>query len=52
MSDAKPIKLVITTPEFFAAAPKKMTVEENAGAGRTYFLKDGRIVAVGEEVRR
>lgn len=40
------IRLVITTPEFFAASPKKLAVEENAGTGRVYFLLRGRIVAV------
>ena len=45
------IKFVITTPEFFAADPKKLVVEENHGTGRTYFLdRKGRILAVGQPV--
>lgn len=43
----QPIKLVLTSPEFFSTPPKKMVVEENEGAGRTYILKADRIVAVG-----
>lgn len=42
-----PIKIEIADPEFFSMPPKKLTVEENPGTGRTYFLKAGRIVAVG-----
>lgn len=44
----KPIKLVITTPAFFATPLKKLVVEECPNANRTYFLKAGRIVAVGQ----
>lgn len=41
------LRLIIKTPEFFATPPKKLTVEENRGCGRTYFLdKRGRILAV------
>jgi hypothetical protein len=42
-----PIRLELFAPEFFATPPKKLIVEENEGAGRTYFLARGRIVAVG-----
>lgn len=47
---AKPIKLVLTTPEFFAANPKKLRVEECPVINRTYFLKANRIVAVGQPI--
>lgn len=42
-----PIKIEIAAPEFFSTPPKKLVVEDNAGTGRTYILKAGRIVAVG-----
>lgn len=44
MSDTA-IRFDIKTPEFFAADPKKLKVEETAG--RIYFLLKNRIVAVG-----
>lgn len=47
MTQAQPIKLIIKSPEFFSTPPKKITVEENAGTGRTYFLRGDRILAVG-----
>lgn len=40
------VRIEVATPAFFADV-KKLTVEENRGTGRTYFLdKKGRIVAV------
>lgn len=47
MTQAQPIKLIIKSSEFFSTPPKKITVEENAGTGRTYFLRGDRILAVG-----
>jgi hypothetical protein len=44
---AAPLKLIITTPEFFSTPPKNLVVEDNEIANRTYFLKGDRIVAVG-----
>jgi hypothetical protein len=44
MSEA--LHLIIKSEEFFATPLKKLAVEENRGAGRTYFLKGERIVAV------
>ena len=46
--DAEPIKLILTTPEFFQTPFKKLVVETNPVANRTYFLdKRGQILAVG-----
>lgn len=41
------VKIEVAAPEFFSTNPKRLAVEDNAGTGRTYFLKAGRIVAVG-----
>lgn len=46
---ANPIKLLITTEEFFATPLKKLSVEDVPATGRTYFLKRGRIVAVATQ---
>jgi hypothetical protein len=46
MNAVTPIRMLITTPVFFATPLKKLRVEENAGTGRTYFLKGAAIVAV------
>jgi hypothetical protein len=43
-----PVKLIMFVREFFFIPQKKIVVESNAGAGRTYFLYRDRIVAVGE----
>ncbi len=40
------LKFEITTPEFFATPLKKLAIEDAANIGRTYFLKNDRIVAV------
>lgn len=45
---AAPVRLVLKTPEFFAADPKKLRVEEDPVTDRIYFLKKDRIVAVAE----
>lgn len=42
------MKLIITTPDFFQANPKKLAIDEQPNTGRIYFLKGGRIVAVAE----
>jgi hypothetical protein len=42
------VKLEVAAPEFFATPPKKLAVEENAGTGRVYVLKGGRIVAIAK----
>lgn len=42
----RPVRIEVQSPEFFTTPLKKIEVEENAGTGRTYFLKAGRIVAV------
>lgn len=44
----EPVRMLITTPEFFATPPKKLTVEEDANVNRTYFVAADKIVAVGE----
>jgi hypothetical protein len=46
LGPAKPVRLILAAPEFFAANPKKLTVEDNDGTGRIYFLKRDRILAV------
>ena len=45
----KPIRMEVISADFWDISPRKMTVEENAGTGRTYFLdKRGRLLAVGK----
>jgi hypothetical protein len=39
-------RLEFAAPEFFAANPKRLKIED-AGTGRIWFLLKGRIVAVG-----
>lgn len=44
------IKIEVSAPTFFANV-KRLTVEENRGTGRLYFIdKSGRIVAVGRPI--
>lgn len=40
------LKIEFATPGFFAIPLKQVTVEDMPGAGRTYFVHRGRIVAV------
>lgn len=47
MTAVAPVRIEVASPEFFSTKPEKLAVEENAGTGRTYFLKAGKIVAVG-----
>lgn len=42
-----PVKLLLAAPEFYSANPKTIKVEENEVTNRTYFIKAGRIIAVG-----
>jgi hypothetical protein len=46
--DRRPVKLIMFDPRFFFIPSKKIKVESDAVANRTYFLHDGRIVAVGK----
>jgi hypothetical protein len=48
LSPGRPVRLEVASPDFFATPLKKLTVEQNAGTGRTYVLKGGRIVAVAK----
>ena len=48
MAQPVPARLEVAAPEFFATPFKKLAVEENAGTGRVYILKGGRIVAVAK----
>lgn len=46
------LRIVVAVPNFFSMPLKRMAVESRPETGRTYFLLDGRIVAVarrGEE---
>lgn len=43
---ATPIKMLITSEEFFFVPLKKMRIESCPVANRTYFLDGDRIVAV------
>lgn len=49
VAERSKLKLLFAAPEFFSTKPTKLAVETNEGTGRTYFLKSGRIVAVGAE---
>lgn len=42
------LRLELADPVFFATPLKKLTLEENAGTGRTYIMKGDRIVAVAK----
>jgi hypothetical protein len=42
------ISIEFADPEFFSTPARKLQTEENTFAGRVYFLKDGRIVAVAK----
>jgi hypothetical protein len=46
VSERPAVKLELADPAFFAADPRRLKVEEDAVAGRTYFLLKGRVVAV------
>lgn len=45
---AAPLKMEVTAPNFFSVPLRKVTIETSAIAGRTYFILDGRIVAVAK----
>jgi hypothetical protein len=38
----------VATPGFFSVPLSKVTIETNAETGRTYFLLDGKIIAVAK----
>jgi len=42
------VKLLFADKDFYRLPPKKIKAEDNPGTGRTYFLAQGRIVAVAE----
>lgn len=44
------LRIEFTAPDFFAIQPKKLQTETPDGAGRTYFIHAGRIVAVAKPV--
>lgn len=44
------LKIVLTSPEFFSTPLKKIEIETPPNVGRVYFLKAGRIVAVGQRI--
>lgn len=43
------LRMEIVAPKFFSIPMKKIVVETNENCGRTYFLKDGKIVGVAKE---
>lgn len=49
-ADKAPVKLLIFAPEFFMVSMKKMNIESDPVANRTYFVVDGKIMAVGDYV--
>jgi hypothetical protein len=40
------LKIELAVPNFFALPMKKVEIENLPGTGRTYFVYDGKIVAV------
>lgn len=42
------VKILFFDPAFFTTPPKKIRTEDDPIINRTYFLKDGKIVAVGD----
>lgn len=46
--DKTPVKLLIFAKDFFFVPMKKVKIETCPVADRTYFIVDGRIMAVGE----
>ncbi len=46
MSVSNPLRIILQAPGFFSIPLKKIEIETNAIANRTYFLHGGRIVAV------
>ena len=46
INTVRPLKIEVASSEFFSTNPKRLRIEENEGAGRIYFLKEDRVVAV------
>lgn len=47
MTDIGKLKIEVSVPNFFFLPTKKMEVESRPETGRTYFILDNKIVAVG-----
>lgn len=47
MTDIGKLKIELFVPNFFFLPMKRVEVEAQPETGRTYFILDGRIVAVG-----
>lgn len=45
---ADSVKLLLASPDFYKAPPKKIKVEDCAVADRTYFIFNNKIVAVAD----
>jgi hypothetical protein len=46
------LRIEIAVPGFFSIKPKLLDVEEIPNTDRTYFIHEGRIVAVAKQGRR
>jgi hypothetical protein len=47
VTDIGKLKIEIAAPNFFALPMKRVEIEAKPETGRTYFIFDGKIVAVG-----
>jgi hypothetical protein len=45
------LKIEIATPAFFSIPLRRVAIETVAETGRTYFILDGKIIAVAKRVR-
>jgi hypothetical protein len=47
----EPLKMEVATPGFFSVPLRKVQIETVAETGRTYFILDGKIIAVAKRFK-
>jgi hypothetical protein len=47
---AEPLKMEVVSPRFWMTPLRKVTTETNEVTGRTYFILDGKIIAVAKKL--
>lgn len=46
-----PLKMEVTAPNFFSVPLRKVQIETVPETGRTYFILDGKIIAVAKPLK-
>lgn len=51
MTNPDKLKIEVAAPNFFASPMKRVVTEHVPETGRTYFLLDGKIIAVAKRLK-